>query len=63
MLSLAESFEVMRREQGGNQDPTQEDPSSDDGLLDQMIELLLSEARSPPREVKGASEEFVECEF
>lgn len=62
MLSLAESFEVMRREQGGDHDPTQDVPHNDDRLLDQMIELLLTEARSPPREVKGASEEFVECE-
>ncbi|KAE8351637.1 hypothetical protein BDV28DRAFT_16138 [Aspergillus coremiiformis] len=49
--SLAEAFEWMRRESGPDS------PSNED-LLTQMIQNLLSEAEMPPREVEGVSEEF-----
>jgi hypothetical protein len=58
--SLAEAFEVMRRqasdaitESGGST----EGPNGED-LLSQMIQSLLAEADTPPREVEGVSEEF-----
>ncbi|KAJ6095759.1 hypothetical protein N7486_006505 [Penicillium sp. IBT 16267x] len=53
--SLAEAFEVMRREAatGG---------AEGEDLLTQMIQNLLSQADMPPREVEGVSEEFCDCE-
>ncbi|KAB8234876.1 hypothetical protein BDV23DRAFT_151798 [Aspergillus alliaceus] len=52
--SLAEAFEWMRRE-GPGSELTE---GSSDGLLTQMIQSLLSEAETPPREIEGVSEEF-----
>ncbi|KAJ5671808.1 hypothetical protein N7507_000935 [Penicillium longicatenatum] len=49
--SLAEAFEVMRR------DAATEGTDGED-LLTQMIQNLLSQADMPPREVEGVSEEF-----
>ncbi|KAJ5168677.1 uncharacterized protein N7482_004271 [Penicillium canariense] len=62
--SLAEAFEVMRRESGAT--GAQEDEAGNTGdsqpigddLLTQMIQTLLSDADTPPREVEGVSEEF-----
>lgn len=55
--SLAEAFEVMRREaEGGRSADAQEGDGSD--LLTQMIQILLRGADMPPREVEGVSEEF-----
>ncbi|KAJ5287451.1 hypothetical protein N7478_003137 [Penicillium angulare] len=59
--SLAEAFEVMRRENasGGTEAET-EGASGLEGneLITQMIQSLLSGADMPPREVEGVSEEF-----
>lgn len=69
--SLAEALEVMRRDAdvGGGEHPAgttfaaegQETSASagvDRDLLTQMIQTLLQEADTPPREVEGVSEEF-----
>ncbi|KAB8073856.1 hypothetical protein BDV29DRAFT_131743 [Aspergillus leporis] len=53
--SLAEAFEWMRRE-GGHTEATEGGESDD--LLTQMIQNLLQEAETPPKEVEGVSEEF-----
>ncbi|EPS33931.1 hypothetical protein PDE_08893 [Penicillium oxalicum 114-2] len=55
--SLAEAFEVMRREASTAPSESGHEANSDD-LLTQMIQTLLSEADTPPREVEGVSEEF-----
>ncbi|KKK15833.1 hypothetical protein ARAM_004545 [Aspergillus rambellii] len=68
--SLAEALNIMRREGGGtstsngdelpttlNPDGTPIEVHGDD-LLAQMIQTLLSEAETPPKEVEGVSEEF-----
>lgn len=57
--SLAEAFEVMRREAADTQngDGDQGGEGAED-LLTRMIQTLLSEADTPPREVEGVSEEF-----
>lgn len=58
--SLAEAFEVMRREaEGGRSADAQEGDGSD--LLTQMIQILLRGADMPPREVEGVSEEFCDA--
>ncbi|OJJ45481.1 hypothetical protein ASPZODRAFT_134142 [Penicilliopsis zonata CBS 506.65] len=62
--SLAEAFEVMRREGGGvgildgsgGSGEAGDAVSSD--LLTQMIQSLLQNADMPPKEVEGVSEEF-----
>lgn len=61
-LSLAEAFEVIRRDRGGDQPPEggAESNGTDGDVLDNMIRILVSEADAPPREVQGASEEFCE---
>jgi hypothetical protein len=59
--SLAEAFEVMRRETEGGTILGEEGDatgSEEGGLLGQMIRILLHEADAPPREVEGVSEEF-----
>lgn len=53
----------MRRESGGTtgdeQGQGQAGPESEDGdVLTQMIQTLLQEADTPPKEVEGVSEEF-----
>lgn len=53
--SLAEAFDLMRRE-GDHSVPTSGEGDND--LLTQMIQSLLSSAETPPREVEGVSEEF-----
>lgn len=56
--SLAEAFDVMRRnlEVGGGQNG--DGQGEGEGLLSEMITALLREAETPPREVEGVSEEF-----
>ncbi|PLB55524.1 hypothetical protein P170DRAFT_43161 [Aspergillus steynii IBT 23096] len=63
--SLAEAFEVMRREGPGAAESgegaeagTETGTGTGGDLLTQMIQSLLSEAEMPPKEVEGASEEF-----
>ena len=63
--SLAEAFEVMRRQVSGAMEEgavsalsAEGDEQHSDDLLTQMIQSLLSEADTPPREVEGVSEEF-----
>lgn len=57
--SLAEAFEVMRREGDGGQSGQ----NGENDLLTQMIQILLREADMPPREVEGVSEEFCDGRF
>jgi hypothetical protein len=62
-FSLAEALDMMRRESDSAQSDTQEgtdNASSDTGrdLLTTMIQSLLSQADTPPREVEGVNEEF-----
>ncbi|KAL2217537.1 hypothetical protein M432DRAFT_618242 [Thermoascus aurantiacus ATCC 26904] len=59
--SLAEAFEVMRRdlEIGGGQQREGQGEGQD--LLSQMIASLLREAETPPREVEGVSEAFCDA--
>lgn len=59
--SLAEALDVIRRE-GGDTGPR---PAAGEGegegegdLVAHMIQALLQEADTPPREVEGVSEEF-----
>ncbi|KAJ5595103.1 uncharacterized protein N7459_001311 [Penicillium hispanicum] len=60
--SLAEALEVIRRDGGAPQTQDGETDSNgsneNDDLLTRMIQSLLSEADTPPREVEGVSEEF-----
>ncbi|GAD97564.1 conserved hypothetical protein [Paecilomyces variotii No. 5] len=61
--TLAEAFDVMRREHdiGDHGNPaTGEGQEDSSGLLSQMIQTLLQQAETPPREVEGASEQFCE---
>lgn len=55
--SLAEAFEVMRQ-QASAAAAQAGDGTNGEELLSQMIESLLSQADTPPREVEGVSEEF-----
>jgi len=55
--SLAEAFDVMRR----MHESTGGDEDGHDSLIDQMIENLISQADSPPRELEGVSEEFCDA--
>ena len=45
---LAEGFESMRVYRSG------------EGVLDEMIELLLRESERPPKEVKGVGQDFID---
>lgn len=67
--SLAEALEVMRREGGDVNVGTATAPEGSgngdgdggeghDDLVSQMIQTLLREADTPPKEVEGVSEEF-----
>ncbi|KAH8705033.1 hypothetical protein BGW36DRAFT_421610 [Talaromyces proteolyticus] len=60
--SLAEAFDVMRREhESGGVDidsAEAEDDHHGAALIDQMIEALVQGAELPPREVEGVNEEF-----
>lgn len=56
--SLAEALEVMRRDGGNPPAQDGEDNANSEDLLTRMIQTLLSEADTPPREVEGVSEEF-----
>jgi tRNA A37 threonylcarbamoyladenosine modification protein TsaB len=56
--TLAEALDVMRREAGSAPDSTTTAGSDESDLLTQMIQTLLAEAETPPREVEGVSEEF-----
>jgi hypothetical protein len=54
----------MRREHevgGGGSDDTSARGQGGEELIDQMIEALLREADTPPREVEGVNEEFCDC--
>lgn len=57
-LQLADAFDIMRRGRE-NQAESEEDR---EWAIDRMIQILLSEANRPPREVQGASEEFCDGE-
>lgn len=60
-LSLAEALDVIRRDgrEGGQPRPEGESEGNDEGdLVARMIQALLSEANTPPREVEGVTEEF-----
>lgn len=57
-LQLADAFDVMRRDRANEPETDAERESA----IDNMIQILLSEARSPPREVQGVSEEFCDGE-
>lgn len=59
--SLAEAFEVMRQ-QASAAAAQAGDGTNGEELLTQMIESLLSQADTPPREVEGVSEEFCDSE-
>lgn len=63
--SLAEALEVMRREGGDVRTGAgvQEGGQGGEDLLTTMIQSLLSEADTPPREVEGVSEEFCDGTF
>ncbi|PKX95614.1 uncharacterized protein P174DRAFT_511338 [Aspergillus novofumigatus IBT 16806] len=58
--TLAEALEVMRRESegGGAAAAAGGEGGDGDDLLSQMIQTLLREADTPPKEVEGVSEEF-----
>lgn len=62
-LSLADWFNEVRRERGGNTGTNDENNNVDDDLLRHMINSLLSGSRNPPREVEGVSEEFCNGEY
>lgn len=57
-FSLAEALEVMRRDAPAAQPADGAAEPNTDDLLTRMIQTLLSEADTPPREVEGVSEEF-----
>ncbi|KAL1986010.1 hypothetical protein VTN96DRAFT_7145 [Rasamsonia emersonii] len=61
--TLAEAFDIMRRENeiGGGGRGREGEEGRGETLIDQMIEALLREAESPPREVEGVSEEFCDA--
>jgi hypothetical protein len=75
--TLAEAFDIMRRDGIGGgggaeagiaagNDTTAEEASGvggDSDLLSQMIQILLRDADTPPREVEGVSEEFCDGYF
>lgn len=61
--SLAEALEVMRRESEGGAAATAGEGEDGDDLLSQMIQTLLREADTPPKEVEGVSEEFCDGRF
>ncbi|CAG8417826.1 unnamed protein product [Penicillium salamii] len=58
--SLAEALEMMRRDSDAPQDGTDGTDGTDNGrdLLSTMIQSLLAQADTPPREVEGVSEEY-----
>lgn len=53
----------MRREGGDVGTEVQEGGQGGEDLLTTMIQSLLSEADTPPREVEGVSEEFCDGAF
>lgn len=55
-FSLAEALEVMRQE--GGDAAVEQGSEGHDSIINRMIETLLNDARAPPREVEGVSEEF-----
>jgi hypothetical protein len=62
--SLAEALDMMRRETDSTNTEAQQDGTDNDGsdngrdLLTTMIQSLLAQADTPPREVEGVSEEY-----
>lgn len=57
--SLAEAFDLMRREHEGGTPTTDADPhGGDDDLISTMISNLLQNAEAPPPDVEGVSEEW-----
>lgn len=63
--TLAEAFDIMRREHeiGGRGEGEGQGQGRGEALIDQMIEALLREAETPPREVEGVSEEFCDGKY
>ncbi|KAL8905055.1 MAG: hypothetical protein Q9207_002870 [Kuettlingeria erythrocarpa] len=49
-ITLSDAFRSMRQEGGGN-------------LLDTLIETLEADAESPPKEVKGVSDSFLDDQY
>lgn len=49
-VTLSDAFRSMRQDGGGN-------------LLDTLIETLEADAESPPKEVKGVSDSFLDGEY
>lgn len=49
-ITLSDAFRSMRQEGGGS-------------LLDTLIETLEADAESPPKEVKGVSDSFLDGEY
>jgi hypothetical protein len=67
--SLAEALEMMRRD-AGTEPHTHAQEGTDNGdtdhshdLLTTMIQSLLSQADTPPREVEGVNEEFCDSKM
>ena len=67
--SLAEALEMMRRDAGTEPHTHAQAGTDSNGtdhghdLLTTMIQSLLSQADTPPREVKGVSEEFCDSKM
>lgn len=50
--TLADAFERMRQDNGGDEN----------GLLQSLVESLMGDAESPPREVQGVPDSFLDGE-
>ncbi|KAL1997522.1 hypothetical protein VTN49DRAFT_53 [Thermomyces lanuginosus] len=55
--TLADAFEIMRREN----EITGSEEEGGQSLIDRMIEALLQGAEAPPREIEGVDEEFCDA--
>lgn len=61
--SLAEALEVIRRDGGEGERPRPAEGEGEGDLVAHMIQALLQEADTPPREVEGVTEEFCDGIF
>lgn len=68
--SLAEALEVIRRDGREGDQPRPADGGAGEGegegdgdLVTRMIQALLQEADTPPREVEGVTEEFCDSTY